>query len=449
LLVVHDPYGLFGSPAVAYRLVMFGDVDVSPAVGNVNVHGAVGEMTTARFNLDARSPLVARVDFTTQVVIAQGHKDAGRMFTGYVAEARASGVLIEVSCSAQPSLREPISTDTMSLAGPLDTMYALMRDAGLPDERINFQGLDRLPKEIFEVVAPVVGTEVPRRVTVGRVALLPVDAIAPLAERFVNQELAEELTSCRAYALAHVVEERAYQAEQGGLRLIDSAIAWMNVRLRYANAVTPFGRSGGWERTRLRQRASRGPFVAVRGLATGRCWIRRTGTASFDDFAAVEETEPLAAVVLDASTGLREATRAAARAITSADPLVKVAAISECLEFYAGSTKVSYGFTKQDRRVLLKAAGSLDPAKRTRIERLVADLNQAPLLARVRARLAEDRVPVTEGDMDTLARVRTHRNDLVHGRSDVVDEKDVERAIALLARILSYAAAAEVRRRGL
>ena len=46
---------------------------------------------------------------------------------------------------------------------------------------------------------------------------------------------------------------------------------------------------------------------------------------------------------------------------------------------------------------------------------------------------------MTEGEMDTLLRVRGQRNDVVHGRRDTVDQADVQQAVALLARIIVYA----------
>lgn len=442
-----DPYGLVGSVADLRRIVTFGDVEVSHAAREVNVRGAVGDMMTARVELDARSPIVARVDFTAEVVIATGDRDRGRLFTGFVADAAVDGDLIKVSCSAQPSMHEPLPTEMVSLAGPFDDLYALMREAGLPTARIRIGPLDQLPKELFEVLAPVTGIRVIERTILGRVALLPVRAVDPLVERFGDHSLAHELLGSQGCALAHVVDQRLYEAERQGLHLIDAAIAWVNVEPRFANAVQPGGTTASWDRTRLRQRAGREPLVAVRGLMTGRSWIRRFSPPAGLDIGVISRDNAVVSAVLESSSGLREAAQAAARAITSTDPLTRVTSISDFLEFYAGSTAVTYGFTKAERRALTKVASSFDVQKRERVNLLISGLNQAPLLTRVRAQLSADAVPVTEGDMAMLKRVRDQRNDIVHGRATGADEQDLERAVALLARILSYAAAADIRRR--
>jgi hypothetical protein len=70
---------------------------------------------------------------------------------------------------------------------------------------------------------------------------------------------------------------------------------------------------------------------------------------------------------------------------------------------------------------------------------MVGALNTASLMRKLRVQLADDGVPITEGEMDTLWRVREQRNDLVHGRTDAVDQADLQQAMALLARIVVYA----------
>jgi hypothetical protein len=137
--------------------------------------------------------------------------------------------------------------------------------------------------------------------------------------------------------------------------------------------------------------------------------------------------------------GLRGAVKAALRAMSSPDPLTRVTAVSECLEFYAGRTKAEYDFTRAERRKLLVASQGFSLEKKRRVNEMVGALNTASLMRKLRVRLADDGVPITEGEMDTLWRVREQRNDLVHGRTDAVDQADLQQAMALLARIVVYA----------
>ncbi len=439
---VRDPYGLTDSAANPRRTVLFGDVDASAAVIDGRVHTAMREMPSAEIWIDVHSPLAADIDFTTQVVVAQGDISKGRMFTGHVMTAEVAGDLLRVSCSVSPAMNEPIAAEFAAKTAALDTIYTLLRETGMPDERMELHGLDELPLEIFEVMAPVDGLVVTDRVTVADTVFLPEGAVASIVKLLDPHTIIDDFLSRRAYAVTYVTAALAFNAEKEGLRRIDSAVAWSNVSLRFSNAVRPGGRIVGWTRLQLRQLAIRGDLVAVRGLSTGRSSVRRAGSRAPADLTMATGGGPAAAAALGTpGIRLREATAAAARAISSPDPSSRVSAISECLEFYTGSTKVPYGFTRTDHRQLLSAAKGLGPEKAKRVEQMLSQLNQAPLMARLRVQLAQDGVPMTEGDVDTLKRVRAQRNDLVHGRHDLVDEVDLERAVALLARILTYASA--------
>jgi len=445
---VGDPYGLTGSPADQRRIVIFGDVDASAAVIDGTVYAAIDKVRSADLVLYAHAPVVADIDFTAEVVIGQGDLDQGRIFTGNVVEAVPDGDVLRVVCSASPGVHEPLALEFAAKTDALDTLYALLREAGLRDDRLHLQGLDELPVEIFEVIAPIDGLVVTDRVTVAGTVFVPAGAVQGITALLNPHPIIDDFQSRRAYAVTYVTAARLFNAEMEGVRQIDTAVAWANVRLRFANGVTPDDRVVGWNRRQLRQLAARSDLVAVRGVSTSRSWVRRAASRPLADLTMASGGGPTAvAALMTPGTGLREATVAAARAISSPDPLTRITAVSECLEFYAGSTKFSYKFTKADRRKLKKAAKGLSRDKLERVEQLLGQLNQAPLFARLRFRLAQDGVPLTESDIDTLKRVRQHRNELVHGQHDIVNEADVERAVALLARILMYASKAEVIRR--
>jgi hypothetical protein len=56
---------------------------------------------------------------------------------------------------------------------------------------------------------------------------------------------------------------------------------------------------------------------------------------------------------------------------------------------------------------------------------------------------------MTPSDLDTLKRLRDHRNELVHGRAGHGDDADIERAVSIVARILTYASHAAAGTRSL
>ena len=441
---VNDPFGIVGSVVDDRVVVKIGAVDISSAVGNATTNRALREMASATIYLDSTAPVVSEVDFTAEVVIGRGGTDpTRRLFTGSVVTARREGRMLRVDCMTSPALQDPMPGVWATTADRLDQIYALFRESGLPDERIYIEGIERLPTQIFEVVAPIDGLALSHAVRVGPVTFAPADSVDGILSGLGSNRAVDDFRSRSAFAVAYVTHSRQLLAERAGLRLIDASVAWVNLRLRYSSPSHPGGAPGEWSRAQLRQLAVRSGVVAVRGLSTGSAWVRQRRRQPAAEVALSASGGQDATVALDplhSGAGLRAAGIAAARAAAAADPVTRITAISECLEFYVGKTKVPKRFTKQDRKKLLAAAAGFSADKKRRVEQLVGDLDDAPLLARLRYRLALDRVPIAEDDMELLARLRGERNDLVHGKRDQGDDQELDRAVALLARILLHAA---------
>ena len=445
-----DPYGLVDSPADLRTLVYFGDVDVSSAVVGGQTNSQINAMASASLELNSRSPVVIDIDLTAEVVVARGDRDTGRIFTGFVIEASVDDTVITVTCEGHPALHDPMSGGRVSRTFPVDNIHTLLREGGLPEGRLQLAGLDALPTEIFEAVSSVNGLVLADRITFGKVAFLPAGSATHVLQLLDESEnpLLLDFQAAETYAVTYVTAARSYDAEQEAIRRFDGAIAWANVRLRFAGAATPAGEPIDWQRTRLKQLASRAGFIALRGLSTNRSSLHQISPPSLRDLTLTPQGGVTSALIASDS-GLSGAVKAAARAISSADPLTAVTAISECLEFYVGATDAGYGFTKAERRAIRRAARDFESDKTRRVEQMIGLLNEAPLMRRLRFQLAEDGVPMTEAEMATIGRVRSQRNDVVHGKTDVVDPADVQRAIALLARILVYSGERRLQRQQL
>jgi len=68
---------------------------------------------------------------------------------------------------------------------------------------------------------------------------------------------------------------------------------------------------------------------------------------------------------------------------------------------------------------------------------VVGQLNNAPLLIRLKKQLDDDKVPIDEGEIELLLKLRKLRNDVVHGRRSILPEpEDIEYAISIVARML-------------
>jgi len=436
-----DPYGLVDSASDIRPIVFFGDVDVSSAMLGIQTKNAVNTMASANVQFDALAPVLADVDFTSEVTIARGDRDAGRVFTGYAVEAIVEDGFLKVECQGYPALHDPPSGARISRTSAVDNIHTILREAGLPDSRLQLAGLDQLPIEVFEAVIPIDGLILSTRVALGEVVLLPNGS----AEEHVlglidapDNPLVGEFQAGRAFAVTYVTAARMYEAERAAIGRVDVAIAWANVRLRFAGAVTPAGELVDWNRARSKQLASRSDLIALRGMLTNRCSLHKMAAPAVTELALTSE-QNVSGQGLASDAGLRGAIRAAARAISSPDPLTKITAISECLEFYVGSTDASFGFTKAERRALAKAAQGFTADKKARVGEIIGQLNQSSLMRKLRFQLANDGVPMTKEEMATLLRVRGQRNDVVHGRTDTVDQSDVQHAISLLARVMVHA----------
>lgn len=130
---------------------------------------------------------------------------------------------------------------------------------------------------------------------------------------------------------------------------------------------------------------------------------------------------------------------ALARAAHEVDPIGRVQALFEAIEFYVGDIKVDKLFSKCDRKGILRALPRLMAEQSRRIEQLVGDLNNAPLRTRLMRALDIDGVLVTAPEIELLWRLRDLRNDVVHGRrSDLPVTEDVEYGVSIVSRMLVY-----------
>lgn len=433
-----DPSG-YGPPAIGGAVVLFGDVDVSSALRNANLSNSRGDMARAVLHLRRSAPDLTRVDFTSEVVVARGTGRGDRAFTGLVVSAVPEGEDLRVECVSNPALLEPTAGTLQVRTEPIDAIYAILRTTGIPPERMQLEGLERLPLELFEVAAPVSGLTSTKPIRLGTVSFVTDGSPSRMTRLLDDSELASTFGAAPAHAVTYVAAARTFDAIDAGVRRIDSALALINVRLRFANAIAPDGSAPGWSRHQLKQLVSRQRVVAARGQTSSRTWLQELGEP---EPAAVQElvASPAANATLNTRhAALRDAYGAAARAIVASDPVTKITAISETLEFYASRADVTFDFTKTERKAIRKAAAGFSEQKRRRVENLIGTLNQVPFMARFRHQLAADGVPMTPSDLDTLKRLRDHRNELVHGRTGRANDADIERAVSIVARILTYA----------
>ncbi|MGP3635728.1 hypothetical protein ACTU45_20590 [Streptomyces sp. 24-1644] len=425
------------------EITKFGSVDVSSAILSITVKAKMNELSEARLVIDGKSSVISRLDFASQITVEQVVGDYSRiMFTGFVVEAKVSDSQIEAVCTAIPELSERRLSPMATVGVPgTEMIYTLAKEGGLGDEQLRIQGIEALPTEVFEIIVPVEGVQIDKAVRVGEVTFA--DRAFLNLEGMPEADSADEFSEFQCYAVTYATSNLLLSAETLALQEIDLSLAWLTVRSRYSIAPLPGGRISGWERASMFVAPRRGPLVYVRGLRTKRRWLRvpeqevqltnLEPTSKHLDLThpSLSRTVPL---------NIRQALIAAARASREKDSITRVTALWEAIEFYVGKTAVPGLFSKSDKRAIRRALPEFsDQHKSKRLEVLLGDLNNPPLFVKFRRRVSLDGAPVSQSDVDLLAKLRKVRNDVVHGRSpDEPDVHEVNQGVAIVSRILVF-----------
>jgi hypothetical protein len=93
-----------------------------------------------------------------------------------------------------------------------------------------------------------------------------------------------------------------------------------------------------------------------------------------------------------------------------ADPLERIQAIWEAIEFYVAGTRGDVFFDPGEvKRIRRSVPKDVDPKLRTRALDLLAKINDPPLMAKLREAATRDGVPVAESEYELLGRLRKAR----------------------------------------
>jgi len=378
------------------------------------------------------------------VMVGQRGAEVPR-FTGSIVSAKPVADGVEIEAVSAVSLSESIIPGMVTRGvPPQETIYVLARSSGIPDEKLKIDGLAELPRETFEVVIPIDGLVIDTASHFGGAMLLSADiGLRSLAGLEVQDELRVAF-GASAYALALVTTTRMFDAEEQGLAAVDLALAWLTAQLRYGLTHRPDGTLLAFDRKESLAQPLRRDVVFVRGLTTLRQWLRRPRAAKQARFVAPTNTErsldhSLPSLTLQDQLALL----ALARATHEPDALAQVQALWEAIEFYTSRASVSHLFAKSQCKVIRKAIRDALPAlsqeQQRRVDYAIGQLNNAPLLIRLRKALDDDNVPIADGEIDLLWKLRNLRNGVVHGRkSELPAPEDVEYAISIVSRMVVY-----------
>ena len=323
---------------------------------------------------------------------------------------------------------------------PLEIFWSVAQMGGWPRERMFADELRLDTNEPFVVATPVTGVKPLFLSRVGQV-LFTEDRRLADAVRFddVDPLLIEQFQNATCWATATVRSRLTYDAERAGVHLIDTALAWLALMANTGISSVQGSASLPYDRASTRTRPTRVPVVYVEGHVSKRQWLRSAN--SIDPGPDLTDLDERGFPNLPAELGdptLLEAINSWRRAVDATEPFAACSALCEAIECAVSHQKGKELFKKAHRRALRRSLPSgLSSEQRTRLDHLFADLNRPSLMMKVDALAAERGIDVNAGDRDAFLKVRSARNDFVHGRRSVdIDPIHLERAIGWVARFV-------------
>lgn len=432
-----DPLGLLEHRQAP--TVTIGSVDVSNALRGGTVSMALNRRGEARFSLDVAALPADPVDYLASIEYHPGRVGARAEFVGHINTAKVEDGRIGLDAYDATLLAEQEVGLFVTIGiTPAEITYVMARSAGMSDDQLVIPSLDELDAEVFEVLAPLHGVvvQVPR--TVAGVTVLPAPTVIERLGMMGFEESIRDLAA-DAFALSLKTARLGFDAEQDGLGEIDTALDWLTTRLRHVLPFLPDGSAQDFDRATRRATPRRGEFVVVRGLGTGRRWLRSASIQSvgFRVDLTAEDRMPrsLPSTLLPAD---RLALAACRRAASERDPLTRIQALWEAVECLVVGVRVQAQWTKDDVKSLKSQLPVDLPEPLLERARAAFDnLSQVPLMARLRELVEREALPVSETELDLLSTLRRVRNDAVHGRDAVPPPPDVlDHATAIVCRLL-------------
>lgn len=419
-----------------------GSTELGAAVVGGKVRVQLNALSTAELKLSTKLLAGQPVDYFGTVAVQLAGRSSPH-FTGNVVTADPVEEEIVLDCQTHPTLTESKVGFFESLnADPREVMHLMTRSGGLSEDLVNIEGLDRLPLEMIEVFAPLTGVVVDAPLRLGRLSLLDPSQSMPLVGLFSEGEARKAFEAADCHALYRQVDRRMLDVELRALSAIDTVLAWVVTRARYGLAHLPHGEAQSFIRARALSRPSRGQVVLSRGLDTGRAWLRSLAVTAPNEAIPLQSAstqwtpsspDSLTVAQQLGLTSLR-------RAVDAEDALQRVQALFEAIEFYVAGVRVPHRFKDAEAKHIRKSIpGDVDPGLRERALQLLQSLNNPPLMAKVRETARRDGVPLTEGEMKLLSRVRGARNDTVHGRAaEPPSQDELNYAVSVVSRLLLH-----------
>ena len=423
--------------------------------------------------LDVKAtPNLPKVDLNDDVRLSIDiGKGMEAVFGGKVNEARYSGEdRFAISCRSHGLTLEDtmIPGLVMRIFGGAEQMYYILRGSGWQPEKLLIDGLNETNKTRFcLILTPITNIKADKPFGIGDVTFAKLEEEHKNALNSLNPEANENfprLDEDKIWAKTYVPAPHFYEAQVAGIDKIDMALDLLSdVR----SDSKPFHFSDGahipvsWKRSDRFSHVTREPWVYIQDLATKECILASTGYVI--NIRKLEMTPSLLSR-LEKGTGklqilfqkswdelnAREKSLVYAlhwlhRAREEGTNVDKLIYLWNAIEFISAPTKKQRLFHKEEIKTIRKlthdSIASDDPKKALKAERLdelVAMLNKPSLLTQLKRLTESEGIDLSEEEWEHIRKARDKRNDVIHGRSNVVfDDAEASKLSFIVGKIIS------------
>lgn len=211
-------------------------------VQSVRTHRQIGGGDCAEAVVAAEWLITAPIDYVSKAqLLASVGSFAGPLFTGQVTEVTVEGELARIRLATALMQLAEARSGGLSIAkgtdGP-EAVWSILRIAGFPADQIDIGGLAPNHPSQFEVSVPIDGLVLTQPVNLESARLVPTRPPSTLAD-LPDSEPAQQFSSASVWAVAQFSATSLYEAEIGGLRVIDEALAWLVAIARFSAASFP------------------------------------------------------------------------------------------------------------------------------------------------------------------------------------------------------------------
>lgn len=418
---------------------------VKPKSASSNL--SINDLPTAQAEIPLND--TSPYDFTPMIQILTARNEQSEhipIFTGHVLSAKPNGEFFTISAQGGRAMVESTVGITVHNAPAVDVLRLLTNQAGTPLNIRDAETLEQLPNEVFIVELPLMGVSVDRPAKVSGVEFLPFpspEEDEPFAK--ATSTIIEQWGQPTARARTYVTAKWMDDADRAGVARIEAVVDAMLATASFGHSHDPWGSPIFFDRNTLRSRPSVIPLVFTQGVVTNRRWLHQLGSTATVTALSIDRFSRTWSQILSSppSPELSRALRSLRDAAdTTRDVFDRCHAISSAFEFYTAKSAPPRIVSKRTLKEARKALAGL-AADSNEIDRLLTVLgqaNSAPLRAKITHQAAADGTPVSEVEWDLIAKLRSARNQAVHGRSEgsTPSKEEVLWGVSITSRVLLY-----------